>query len=234
MFRHHGLRARKPLRRDDPATGAGAGGDGSSTAGGGGADATPPAAPPTAKADAKDAPPVADVTQTPEFKAAVAQAKADAEAKARQGSKDNARNEVLDQIASALGLKPKEVDPAAIGAELASAREENRALRAQLAIGSAARKLGGDEDLVAAWLAHKGKLKDLDPTAGDFGAKLEALIKIEIEANPKLKAEGSTASAVTPGRQAPINRGTNGGAGETTRPTMHQAITEAMALGQRR
>lgn len=205
-----------PMRREDPATGGAGGADPAAGGGGGAPAATPPAAGTAAPPAPAGTPAPADVTQTPEFKAAVAQAKADADAKARTGSKDAARNEVLDQIATALGIKPKEVDPAAIGAELAKAREENASLKIQIAVGAAARSNGGDEDMVHAWLAHKGKLKGLDPAAADYSTKVEELVKAEIEANPKLKAAGP-AVAVTPGASGASSTSMGGGAGGSGR-----------------
>jgi hypothetical protein len=214
-----------PMRREDPATGAGAGGAGTGAGGGGGAPVpvVPPVAPP-----APGAPPVVDVTQTPEFKAAVAAAKSEAEAKARTGSKENARNDVLSEIATALGLKPKDVDPAQVGQELAAARTENASLKAQLEIGRAARKLDADEDTVAAVLAHKGALKDLDPTAADYGSKIEAAVKAAVEANPRLKNTPGT-PAPRPGTNGPAAGAMGGGANETARPSMREAINAAMA-----
>lgn len=221
---------RGPMRREDPATGAGAGGTGAAAGGSGGAPApvTPPApaAPPAA-----GAPPAVDVTQTPEYKAAVSAAKAEAEAKARTGSKENARNDVLAEIATALGLKPKDVDPAQVGAELAAARTENASLKAQLEIGRAARKLDADEDTVAAVLTHKGALKDLDPTAADYGTKVEAAVKAAVEANPRLKNTPG-APVTRPGTNGPASGGMGNGANETARPSLRDAISAAMTPGR--
>jgi hypothetical protein len=216
---------RGPMRRDDPATGAGAGGTGAAAGGGGGAPA--PVTPPVAAPPAAGTPPVVDVTQTAEFKAALKQAQADAEAKARTGSKENARNDVLSEIATALGLKPKDVDPAQVGQELAAARTENASLKAQLEIGKAARKLDADEDTVAAVLTHKGALKDLDPTAADYGAKVEAAVKAAVDANPRLKNTPGT-PARTPGTSGPAAGGMGNGAGDTARPSMKDAIMAQM------
>jgi hypothetical protein len=170
---------------------------------------------------------VVDVTQTPEFKAAVAKAAADADAKARLGTQEKARASVLDELAQHLGLKPKDVDPAQIGQELAAARVENASLRSQLEIGKAARKLDADEDTVAAVLTHKGALKDLDPTAADYSSKVEAAVKAAVEANPRLKNTPGT-PARTPGTSGPAAGGMGGGAGETARPSMRDAIAAQM------
>lgn len=168
-----------------------------------------------------------DVTQTPEYKKAVA----DAEAKLRLGTADKARAAVLEELGQLLGQKPKDVDPAAIGAELAAARTENASLKAQLEIGRAARKLDADEDTVAAVLTHKGALKDLDPTAADYGTKVEAAVKAAVEANPRLKNTPGT-PVVRPGTNGPAAGGMGNGANETARPSLRDAISAAMTPGR--
>jgi hypothetical protein len=226
MFKHHGLRTRKPMRRDTPT-------DAPPTDGGG--SGTPPAPAPAPTA----VPPAADPLQDPAVQAAIRKATADAEAKARTGSKENARKEAITEIqnaiATALGVKPAEVDPAALGAELAKAKEANNKLLTEVAVGRSARVAGGDEDMVTAWLSHKGLLRDLDPTASDFADKVDALVKAQIEANPKLQAgdPAPVAPMVTPGRQGPASTSTGGGSNDSGRPGMAQAIQEQMAMGKK-
>lgn len=215
-----------PMRREDPATGAGAGG----AANGGGAPAVPPA-PVVPAVPAPVVPVPVDVTQTQEFKAALAKATADADAKARLGTQDKARTAVLDEIAGALGLKPKDVDPAAVGKELADARVENARLTQQIAVGAAARKAGGDEDMVTAWLSHKGLLKSLDPTAANYGSEVERIVTEQIKANPKLAAAGAAPAPLVPGASGPGATGMGGGAGEGGRVL---GLGNALAAAQRR
>lgn len=217
-----------PMRRDDPATGGAGGADAS--AGGGGA--APAATPPVATAGAT--PPVAvDVTTTPEFKAALAKAAADADAKARLGTAEKARTSVLDEIATALGLKPKDVDPAAVGKELADARVENARLTQLITVGAAARKAGGDEDMVTAWLAHKGLLKALDPAAADYASKVEAIVVEQIKANPKLAGGTTAPPPLAPGAQGAAGRGMASGAGAGgAMPSMREAIEKQMTAGR--
>lgn len=232
MFKHHGLRQRGPMRRTAPVEGGAGGAD--PTAGGGGAPVVPPAPVPPAGT----APTVPDVLADPAVKAAIAKATSDAEAKARTGSKENARKEAVAEIqaaiAAALGTAPATVDPSALGAELAAARAQNNQLLRERAIGSAARVAGGDEDLVTAWLAHKNQaeLKALDPAAADFATKVEALVKAQIEANPKLKAgpAAPVAPVVTPGRQGAASTGTAGGAAEGGRLSLNAALQKQMGL----
>lgn len=216
-----------PMRRDDPATG-GAGGADAAAGGGGG---TPPA-PPAPAPGTPPTPPAAgatDVTQTPEYRAAVAKAAADADAKARLAAKDNARQELLKELGTALGMAPaKATDPAQVAQEAAALKAENAELRAKLAVGDAARKHDADADMVTAMLAHKGLLKGLDPAAADYASKVEALVKAEVEGNPKLK-NGTAAPTLTPGNSGPAAGGMGRGAGEQgARPGLHDAIAAAM------
>lgn len=226
MFKHHGLRHRGPALRTAPVEGSPGGAD--PTAGGGGAPAAPPA---------PGAPAPADPLKDPAVVAALAKATADAEAKARLGTKENGKKEALEELKNALapllGLKPAEVDPAALGAELAAARAANAQLITEAAVGRAARVAGGDEDMVTAWLAHKcgAEMRALDPTAADFAGKVDALVKAQIEANPKLKAGDAApvAPVVTPGRQGAASTSTAGGANDIARPSLAQAISAQMA-----
>jgi hypothetical protein len=221
MFRHHGLRVRGPMLRDTPPD-PGAGG-----ADNGGAPVPPAPAP--------GQPAPVNPLDDPAVKAAIAKATADAEAKARLGTKENGKKEALDELKAALGpllgLAPKDVDPAALGAELATSKALANRLLAERAVEKAARAAGGDEDLVTAWVAHKGLLKDLDPGSADFATKVAALVKTEIEGNAKLKAGDAavTPPVVMPGRQGATSSATGGGAGGTSRLSMHEAIQKAMS-----
>lgn len=226
MFKHHGLRTRKPMLRTAPVEGGTGGAD--PTLGGGGASAAPAAG--------GNAPAAPNPLDDPAVKAAIAKATADAEAKARLGTKENGKKEALEELKNALGpilgIKPAEVDPAALGAQLAESKGVIAKLTTDIAVGRAARAAGGDEDMVTAWLAHKGLLKNLDPAAGDFETKVADLVKTQIEANPKLKA--SDPAPVTPGRQGPGSSSTASGAQDTVRPSMAQALAERMAGGTTR
>lgn len=112
---------------------------------------------------------------------------------AKQQAAEEARNELLEKLGLKDGDKP--VDAAELAAQLAAkdtdlttSQETVRKLTVERALDKAARKSGADEDLLAAVLAHKGSLRDLDPSATDFTTKLDAIVKKEVEANPKLKA----------------------------------------------
>lgn len=128
-------------------------------------------------------------------------------AKARTGSKDAARKELLAQ----LGLEAEKPEDAA--AALAAERAERKAERVQNAVERAAGKAGADDDLIAAYLSSKGRLKDLDPTAGDFADKVKSLIEAALIEKPSLKLAAAPvvtppggqgpASGVVPGAQPP-------------------------------
>jgi hypothetical protein len=181
--RHRHLRAitrTAPLDNGDPNP---SGGAPSSTP-----PATPPANPP---ADSFD-----PAKLSPEAKAYIAQQVKAADEKARTTTRDNASkaatDAVLQTIATALGQKPAEVDPAAVAAELKAARESNATMRTEVAVERAARKAGADEDLVTAKLLRDGKLRGLDPEASDFADKVKALVDEAIAANPRLKLDTTT------------------------------------------
>lgn len=214
-----------PMRREDSATGAGAGG----AADNGGAPATPPA--PPATPPAVPAVPPVDVTQTKEYKEALAKATADAEAKVRAGTKANAQKEIFETLAAALGQKPAEINVETIGKELADARAENARLNQQIAVGVAARKAGGDEDMVTAWLAHKGLLKTLDPAAANFGSEVERIVTQAIKDNPKLAAAAGTPAPLVPGASGPGSTGMGNGSNEGGRVL---GLGNALAAAQRR
>ena len=125
-------------------------------------------------------------------------------AKARTGSKENARQETLAEIAKMLGLGPKEsIDPHQIAQQLAAAQAEARDLKIGAAVDRAARALRADDELVGAVLARAGKLTGLDPSADDFATKVEALVKAAVEANPRLLLTPA-ATPPAPAAQGPV------------------------------
>lgn len=174
---------------------------------------TPPAAPapvvPATPAPAPAVPTPAPAPAAPAFDptSPAAKAWADGErakiaaeegAKARTGSKDAARKELLAQ----LGLEVEKPEDAA--AALASERSRIGAERVQMAVERASRGLADDE-LMAAYLAGKGRLTGLDPTAADFATKVKALIDAALVEKPSLKLAGAPAvpAIVPPGGQGP-------------------------------
>lgn len=92
----------------------------------------------------------------------------------------------------------KEKTPDEIIAELRAERDtvaterdslaaERRATKERNAIEGAAKAHGGDAALVRAVLLSEGSLKDIDPAADDYAAQVAAIVKAEIEKNPKLR-----------------------------------------------
>lgn len=173
---------------------------------------TPPAVPPAVPPTPTPAAPAFD-PESPEVKAYLAEQRKAIAAQeggkardaARSGAAEAARTAVLEEIAKSLGLKPKDVDPAAVAAQLASAQSEARMARVDRAVDRAARKAGADEDLVGAVLARNkaSALAKLDPTSETFEADVAALVEAEVAANPRLKLEIAT----PPGGQAPVANG---------------------------
>lgn len=150
-------------------------------------------------------------------------AAADAEAKARLGAKagaaEAATKDLMAKMATALGLAPDPtLDPTKLAATLTERDRQLNTLKVEGAAERAARRHGGDDDLVVAVLTRGGKLAALDPNAADFDSVLDALVKSTIEANPRLRAGGAPAPA--PGAQGAT--GTSFGAGPGV-----GAITEA-------
>lgn len=79
-------------------------------------------------------------------------------------------------------------DPAKLAEQLTAKDDTIRTLKVEAALGKAARAAGADEDLLDAVLTRKGSLKELDPSEKDFAKKLDALVKAELDGNPKLRA----------------------------------------------
>jgi hypothetical protein len=103
----------------------------------------------------------------------------------------------INKILEAAGIKTAEepLDPAKLTADLSAKDQAIRALKVERALDKAARKAGADEDLLDAVLTRKGALAELDPTAADFAQQLDALVKAEVDANPKLKAVRATGAS---------------------------------------
>jgi hypothetical protein len=222
MFTRH--RWTKPLGRTAPVE------PGTGTADNGGAPAPAPAPAPAA-------PPVFDPNSlTPEARAWMDEQVRKADEKARTGTRDNAAKQATDELtkrlAEALGVAPKAASPEALSAEISTLKARNAELAQAKAISDACRAddVKADADLVEALLARKGKLKDLDPDAADFSAKIKALVLETVNANPRLKLEAAPA-APAPGGSAPVapmNGGT-GGEGRKRPESIAQALAESRA-----
>jgi hypothetical protein len=148
--------------------------------------ATPPAPPATPAFDPNALDPAVKAYLDSERKRIVAEESG----RARTESKANAAREAQAELLAKLGLKP-DVKPEDAAAELAAERAER-----------AASKAGADDELVSAYLAGKGRLKDLDPTASDFADKVKALIDTALTEKPSLKL-ATAPPATPPGGQGP-------------------------------
>lgn len=203
-----------PMLRDDPA-GSGAPGNGPDS-GGGAPTVTPPTPP---------APPAAfdPNSLSPEAKAYIAERERLADTKARTTTRDNAAADARKKLLVELTGGDATLTPEQLAQKLAQSdtttaalQAENRQLLSQIEVGNAARAAGADEALVTAVLSHGGKLKDLDPAAADFAAKVKALVDAEVSANPRLKLDTVPAVPVAGGRAPVATHGApNGGEGRT-------------------
>ena len=144
--------------------------------------------------------------------------------KARDTARASERAATLATIAEALGLKPAEVDPAKIAEELTQARAEAKSLRIGKAVEDAARSVKADGEIVAALLASKGRLADLDPAGADFEDKVKALVGELVKSNPRVLLETTTPA----GGQAPVNGGFNGQPTAGQWPSMQAALAERL------
>lgn len=200
-----GRRWHGPLGRTapvEPGTGTAPSGTGSAP--------TPPA--PPAPAPAPPAAPAAfdPASLPPEARAYLdAQIRA-ADTRARTGTRDNAAKEARAALLKELTGGDANKTPEQIAEELrlaqTTAAEKDARINALLterAIAQACRApdVLGDGDLVAALLAHQGKLNGLDPSAADFDTKVQALVKATVAANPRLK--------IDPGPAVPAPGGSN-------------------------
>jgi len=92
----------------------------------------------------------------------------------------------LDAIAKALGLKPND-DPTeaarAAASERDAARGESKALKIELAVARAAIAQGVLPDALTDSRSFMAKVADLDPSAADFQAKLDAAVKEAVAAS---------------------------------------------------
>jgi hypothetical protein len=220
MFRRH---RKGPWLRTAPVE------PGTGTPDNGGAPTAPPAAP-AAPA------PFDPNTLAPEVKAYIEQEKRKADERARTGTRDNAAKQATDELtkklAEALGIAPKEADPAKLTAELSALKARNAELLQDAAIAAACSKsdVKADADLVGALLARQGKLKDLDPDAADFTTRMQALVAETVAANPRLKLETAPAAPAAGGSApvAPMSGG-NGGEGRVRPNSISEALVASRA-----
>lgn len=165
-------------------------------------------------------------TLSPEAQAYLKARIAEADKKSRTTSKENAaaqaRDDLLKTMAEALDMKPKEVDPAEVGRQLAAAQAETKALKVQAAVSAQARAQGADEALLTAVLAHGGKLAGLDPAGATFDADVTKLVTDAVAANPKLKLDVTPA----PGAQGAVGNFNGGGGNKFAGMSISGAVAD--------
>lgn len=225
---------RGPVRRDDPggpagnANNGGAGGGDNGTGGTGDGDGGKPAD--------DDKTPKIDGDFDPERAARAIAAAREAEKKAKERAQnaEQQRQAMLDAVAVALGLKPDpKADPAELVKQAATERDKAvakaREQAIELAVYKAAGKAGGDPTALLDSRTFLTSLKDLDPDASDFAAKVSDAIKAAVKDNPRLAAPQSSAQ----GGQGPARQGTahTGGTGTRQRPTSLGAAIAARLGG---
>lgn len=117
---------------------------------------------------------------------------------------EQARQDQLDAIAQALGLKDADKPPSVddlteqLTAAQQQAQERESALRqltVERAAERAAREHGADVDTLLDSRTFASKLADLDPAADDFAATVSDLVKQTVDSNPKYKAGQAPASS---------------------------------------
>ncbi len=143
---------------------------------------------------------------SPEVKAYLAsetaRIKAEEAGRERTTSKANAAAEARAELLKQLGMK-EDVKPEDAAATIAAKDAALRDLQVGYSVERAASKAGADDELMASYLAGKGRLKDLDPTASDFADKIKSLIDAALVEKPSLKLAGATPPPTPPGGQGP-------------------------------
>lgn len=167
------------------------------------ASATPPLVTTTATVATPDAPEASQVPQRVEELPEWAQKeirKARQEAGDQRTAKNAAeqdRQAMLDGIAKALGIKPDDAppDPAALQSTIAESQARITALEAdtkardvELAAWRAASKAGANAPALLDSRSFVAELGGLDPSADDFGTRVDTAVKKALEANPALRA----------------------------------------------
>lgn len=95
----------------------------------------------------------------------------------------------MDGIQSALGVGGNENDPKTLQQSLTQTQSELRDLRVRDALRDVADEAGADAKMVLPYLKGLGKLDGLDPSSDTLQADLLAMVREEVEKNPRLKAD---------------------------------------------
>lgn len=132
--------------------------------------------------------------------------------KARVNAKEAAAAEATQKIvrdlakAAGIELPGDKPDPEKLAADLTAARTDGRQASLALAIYKAAPALSANADALLDSLSFQTAVKDLDPKAADFDAKVSEAINKAVTANPNLKtgrAPGASGVDMTGGSGEP-------------------------------
>lgn len=208
-----GLSGRGPALRDAPSDSGGAdggGGDGNTGADGGDDKGGSDSGDGDGKAPKFDG----DLDKDRAARALAASRDSERKAKERATAAEKSRQDLIDGIAVALGLKPDpKTDPATIAAqaakELTDSRAEVQTLKVENALLRLAGKAGGDVEALRDSRTFMTALAALDPSDKDFDAQVTAAVKDAIKANPKLGTASQGGQG--PNRQGADMSGGNGG-----------------------
>jgi hypothetical protein len=122
---------------------------------------------------------------------------------------EQTRQETMDAIAKALGLKGDD-DPAKAAQTAAEERDAAKTVAKNLAVENAvlrmANKQGANPESLTDSRSFMRQLEAIDPADAEFAEKVEAAIKTALEGNPALKAQGT--APVAPARSGgPVGGG---------------------------
>ena len=154
-------------------------------------------------APAAEPAPVDSVDALPDFaQKMIRELRAEAAAnRTKATSAEQTRQQTMDAIAKALGLKGDD-DPAKAAQTAAderdAARKEAQATKVENAVLRMAAKQNANPDALTDSRSFMHTLEAIDPAADDFAAQVETAIKTAVEANPSLKAQ--TAPVAAPAR----------------------------------
>lgn len=131
---------------------------------------------------------------------------------AKEKAAQDARSEVLRDVAKSLGLAPDEdADPAELRKQIDESQTETREVRQELAVyrGAAAHQANADKLLDSR--SFLASIKDIDPTDTDA---IAAAIKKAVDADETLKIQGDNKSTAAAQAAKASGTATTGGSGE--------------------
>jgi hypothetical protein len=140
----------------------------------------------------------------------------------RAKAAEKARQDTLDAIAEAAGLKTgkAKADPDELTRQLASERTAARTAQVELAIFRASGAAGANPDRLLDSRSFMQTVADLDPAAADFAATMKTKISEAVRANDQLRAVQAAASS---------SADHTGGSGEKRVTTKHARLEDAIA-----